>query len=166
VARGEYFQSGGSRFALRFTDPSGDAIVNDGTSLWLYLPSSARGQVMKLPSQAGAGMDVLAQLLAAPKANYSIVYLRDETVDGHATSVFALTPRRSDMPFSRATLWIGKSDALIWQLETAELSGLSRKVRFTAIAINVDLPSEALIFNAPAGTKVLDQGSLFGGKRP
>ena len=62
-ARGEYFQSGGSRFALRFTEPSGDAIVNDGTSLWLYLPSAAKGQVIKMPSQAGAGLDVLAELL-------------------------------------------------------------------------------------------------------
>ncbi|HEY2850070.1 MAG TPA: outer membrane lipoprotein carrier protein LolA, partial [Gemmatimonadaceae bacterium] len=52
-ASGEYFQGSNSRFALRFTDPAGDAVVNDGTSLWLYLPSSARGQVIKMKSGAG-----------------------------------------------------------------------------------------------------------------
>ena len=65
TSRGEYFQGGGSRFALRFADPAGDAIVNDGAALWLYLPSSAKGQVIKLPSGASTGFDVLANLLRA-----------------------------------------------------------------------------------------------------
>jgi outer membrane lipoprotein carrier protein len=164
ASRGEYFQSGGSRFALRFADPQGDAIVNDGAALWLYLPSTAKGQVMKLPAQAGEGMDVLAELLAAPSANYVAVRLRDETVDAHATAVYALSPKRSDLPFTRATLWIGKSDALIWQLETVEQSGLVRRVHFTSVRTGVDIPADALVFTVPPGVKVLDQAALFGKK--
>jgi outer membrane lipoprotein carrier protein len=163
-ARGEYFQAGTTRFALRFTEPNGDAIVNDGTSLWLYLPSTARGQVIKMPSQAGAGLDVLAELLSAPKADYVTVRMRDERVDAHATTVFALSPNKADMPFTRATLWIGKSDALIWQLETVEQSGLVRRVRFTSVRTEVDLPADALVFTVPAGVKVIDSGSLMGKK--
>ena len=163
-ARGEYFQAGTTRFALRFTEPNGDAIVNDGTSLWLYLPSTARGQVIKMPSQAGAGFDVLAELLSAPKADYVAVRMRDERVDAHATTVFALSPNKADMPFTRATLWIGKSDALIWQLETVEQSGLVRRVRFTSVRTEVDLPADALVFTVPAGVKVIDQAALFGKK--
>jgi len=163
-ARGEYFQAGTTRFALRFTEPNGDAIVNDGTSLWLYLPSTAKGQVIKMPSQAGAGLDVLAELLSAPKADYVTVRMRDERVDAHATTVFALSPKKADMPFTRATLWIGKSDALIWQLETVELSGLVRRVRFTSVRTEVDLPADALVFTVPAGVKVIDSGSLMGKK--
>jgi outer membrane lipoprotein carrier protein len=163
-ARGEYFQSGGSRFALRFTEPSGDAIVNDGTSLWLYLPSTAKGQVIKMPSQVGAGLDVLAELLSTPKASYVAVRMRDEPVDAHATAVFALSPKKADMPFTRATLWIGKSDALIWQLEVVELSGLVRRVRFTSVRTDVDLPADALVFVVPAGVRIVDSGSLMGKK--
>jgi outer membrane lipoprotein carrier protein len=163
AARGEYFQSG-SRFALRFTDPAGDAIVNDGTSLWLYLPSTAKGQVMKIPSEAGEGMDVLSELVSAPKASYVAVRIRDETIDAHATEVFALSPKKSDMPFTHATLWIGKSDALIWQLETVEQSGLVRRVRFTSVHTDADLPADAFTFVIPAGVKVLDQAALFGKK--
>jgi outer membrane lipoprotein carrier protein len=162
-ARGEYFQSG-SRFALRFADPSGDAVVNDGASLWLYLPSSAKGQVIKVPSEAGQGLDLLGELLAAPRASYVVARVRDETVDSHATAVFALSPKRPDMPFTRATLWIGKSDALIWQLETVEPSGLVRRVRFTSVRTDVDLPPDALVFDIPAGVKVIDQAALFGKK--
>jgi outer membrane lipoprotein carrier protein len=164
TARGEYFQSGGSRFALRFSDPNGDAIVNDGSALWLYLPSTAKGQVIKMPSQAGKGMDVLSMLIAAPKASYVSARVRDEQVDSHATTVFALSPKNADMPFTHATLWIGKSDALVWQLETVELSGLVRRVRFTSVRTDVDLPGDALTFTPPAGVKVFDQGALMGRK--
>jgi outer membrane lipoprotein carrier protein len=162
-SRGEYFQSG-SKFALRFSEPNGDAIVCDGTTLWLYLPSTAKGQVMKLPAQMAQGMDILSTLLSAPKNNYVAVRLRDEQIDAHATTVFALTPKRSDMPFTHATLWIGKSDGLVWQIEVIEQSGLQRHVRFSSVRTDVDLPAEAFMFSAPAGVKVLDQAALFGKK--
>jgi outer membrane lipoprotein carrier protein len=163
AARGEYFQSG-PRFALRFTDPPGDAIVDDGTSLWLYLPSSAKGQVIKLPSQAGPGFDLLGALLSAPKSGYAAVRLGEELVDAHATTVFALTPKKADFPFTRATLWIGTGDALIWQLETVEPSGLERRVRFTSVRTDVTLPADVLSFTVPSGVKVVDQAALFGQK--
>jgi outer membrane lipoprotein carrier protein len=163
-SRGEYFQSG-ARFALRFSDPAGDAIVSDGTSLWLYLPSSAKGQVIKMASQAGEGLDILSELLGAPKSSYIVTKWREEPVDSHETTVLALSPRRGDMPFTHATLWIGKSDGLIWQLETVEQSGLTRRVRFTSVSFNVDLPADALTFTVPPGVKIIDQAALMG-KRP
>jgi outer membrane lipoprotein-sorting protein len=162
-AHGEYFQSG-SRFALRFTDPVGDAVVSDGTTLWLYLPSSVKGQVIKMPSQAGAGLDVLTQLLASPKDSYAAKRLRDDTIDGHAATVFALTAKKKDFPFTKATLWIGKSDALIWQLETAEETGMVRRVRFTSVQTDVDLPANAFVFNVPQGVRIIDSESLMGKK--
>ncbi len=165
TSRGEYFQ-GGTKFALRFTDPSGDAIVSDGADLWLYLPSTAKGQVIKMPSQAGQGLDVLSELLSAPRTDYVAVHLRDESVDTRATQVFALSPKRSDLPFTHATLWIGKSDGLIWQLETVEQSGLIRRVHFASVHTDVDLPSDAFVFTVPAGVKILDQAALFGVKKP
>ena len=164
TARGEYFQGSTSRFALRFSDPAGDAIVNDGASLWLYLPSSAPGQVIKMKSGAGTKFDLLGELLSAPKTDYVTVRVRDETVEGHATTVFALSPKKADLPFTRATLWIGKSDAIIWQLETVEPGGMTRRVRFASVRMDTDLPPESLIFTPPSGVKVIDQASLFGKK--
>jgi outer membrane lipoprotein-sorting protein len=162
-AHGEYFQSG-SRFALRFTDPVGDAVVSDGSTLWLYLPSSVKGQVMKMPSQAGAGLDVLTQLLSSPKDSYVAKRLRDDTVDGHAATVFLLTAKKKDFPFTRATLWIGKSDALVWQLETTEDTGMLRRVRFTSVQTDVELPANAFVFNVPQGVRIIDSESLMGKK--
>ncbi len=163
-SRGDYLQGEGSRFAIRFTDPAGDAVVNDGASLWLYLPSSAKGQVIRMPSQATAGMDFLSALLSAPRTDYVVQRLRDEALDAHATTVYSLLPKRDDMPFTRATLWIGKSDALIWQLETAEQGGIARRVHFRSVEMNADVSAGAFAFTVPAGVKVLDQDALFGKK--
>lgn len=163
-AKGEYFQGGGTRFALRFTDPAGDAVVSDGTTLWLYLPSSVKGQVIKMPAEVGQGLDVLSALLASPRTNYVIARGKDETIDGHATTSFGLTPKRSDLPFAKATIWIGKTDGFVWQLDAVEQSGLVRHVRFTSVEMNVDLPANALTFTVPPGVRVIDQASLMGKK--
>ena len=164
ASRGEYFQGSSSRFALRFTDPAGDAVVNDGAALWLYLPSSAKGQVIKMKSGAGTKFDLLGELLSAPKADYATVRVRDETIDGHATTVYALSPRKADLPFTRATLWIGKADAIIWQLETVEPGGLDRRVRFSSVQMDGAVPASEFAFVVPEGVKVIDQASLFGKK--
>ena len=164
-ARGEYFQSG-TKFALRFTEPAGDAVVSDGTTLWMYLPSSIKGQVIKMPAEVGQGLDFLSALLASPRTNYAITRGKDEIVDGHATTIFSLTPKKTDMPFAKATLWIGKSDGLIWQLEATETGGLVRHVHFKTVQMNVDLPADALVFTVPPGVKIFDQESLMGKKKP
>ena len=50
VSRGVLLRKDPNLLAITFSDPKGDRIVSDGTSLWVYLPSSAPGQVMKLPA--------------------------------------------------------------------------------------------------------------------
>jgi len=162
-ARGEFMQRGRQRFALRFTDPAGDAIVNDGEFVWMYLPSTAKGQVMKMPLAAGAGLDFISELLSAPREHYAVTTLPDETVGGRRTAVFALTPKQPSAPFTRATLWIGRHDALLWQVETVEPSSLIRRVRFTSVRLNVTLPRGALTFVPPPGVRIVDQQALMGG---
>jgi outer membrane lipoprotein carrier protein len=163
-AAGELVQRGAARFALHFSEPAGDVIVCDGTSIWVYLPSTAKGSVMKVPAQLGNGFNVLTQLLHAPRESYVVVPLGDSAVGPHATAVYTLTPKGGNAPFTRATVWIGRADALLWQLETLETSGLIRRVRFTSVRTNVDLPDGATAFVVPAGVKIIDQDALFGRK--
>ena len=47
TARGEYLQERPNRLAIRFGQPASDAIVSDGKAVWIYLPSTAPGQVVK-----------------------------------------------------------------------------------------------------------------------
>src|ERR671936_2185723 len=49
-ARGEFQQQRPGKLAIRFTEPAGDRIISDGRWVWIYLPSSAPGQVVKRPA--------------------------------------------------------------------------------------------------------------------
>jgi len=164
VSRGEFFQGGPMRFAFRFTEPAGDAIVSDGTALWVYLPSTAKGQVLKLSSEAGHAFDFLTELLTAPSEHYIVRTLPDTTVGSHDVSVYALTPKEAAAPFTRSTLWVGRADALLWMMEAVEQGGLVRRVQFSAIRTNVELPKGALSFVVQDGVQVIDQAALFRGR--
>jgi outer membrane lipoprotein carrier protein len=163
-AKGELFQRERKQFALRFTEPAADAIVNDGTTFWVYLPSTMPGQVMKLPMAAGGTFDFLSQLLRAPRESYTVTARADTTVSGHKTATYALVPRKPNTPFSRATLWIGRDDAKLWMVETVEPSGMVRRVRFTTMALGVPLPDGVLSFTPPPGVKVVDPQAMMAGK--
>jgi outer membrane lipoprotein carrier protein len=163
-AKGELFQRDQKQFALRFTEPAADAIVNDGKTLWVYLPSTMPGQVMKLPMAAGGNFDFLSQLLKAPRDGYLVTTRADTTVGGHRTAIYALVPRKPNTPFLRATLWIGRDDAKLWMVETVEPSGLVRRVRFTTMSLGAPLPDGVLVFTPPAGVKIVDPQAMMGGK--
>ncbi|MDA1081256.1 MAG: outer membrane lipoprotein carrier protein LolA [Gemmatimonadetes bacterium] len=166
TSRGNFAQQGPARFAFRFTSPDGDAIIADGTSLWVYLPSSARGQALKLPIAQGAQLDLLTQLLTAPRASYTITPLPAAEIDGRPTTVVRLTPRLLDTPFTRATLWIDPVEALVRQIEAVEPSGLIRRIRFRDIRTDVELPRGALNFVVPPNVKVIDASGLLGRTPP
>ena len=163
-AKGELFQRDRKQFALRFAEPAADAIVNDGTTFWVYLPSTMPGQVMKLPMAASGTFDFLTQLLRAPRESYVVTARADTSVGGHRTAAYALTPRKANSPFLRATLWIGRDDDKLWMVETVEPSGMVRRVRFTTMALDVSLPDGALRFTPPAGVKIVDPQAMMAGK--
>ena len=68
TARGEYQQQRPNRVAIRFTDPAGDRIVADGASVWVYLPSSAPGQVVKRSASDGTALVDRWPLVYAPSS--------------------------------------------------------------------------------------------------
>src|SRR5690349_25163327 len=69
-ARGEYQQQRPNKLAIRFSEPSGDQIVADGSSVWIYLPSSTPGQVVKRSAtdENALPVDVTGEFLSDPKS--------------------------------------------------------------------------------------------------
>ena len=168
VSRGEMLQRPPSRFAFRFTDPAGDAVVADGEALWVYLPSSARGQVIKLPREVGGAFDVMARLLANPGDKHQVrVVPEADMVGGELVRLYSLTPRSEGAPFVSAKVWIG-ADALVRQIEIEEPGGLRRRLRFSNMRLGATLPRGAFVFTVPAGVRIIDQAALMGGgvRRP
>ncbi|MDB4882998.1 MAG: outer rane lipoprotein carrier protein LolA [Gemmatimonadetes bacterium] len=160
TATGEYQQQRPGKLSVRFSDPADERIVADGKHLWLYLPSSAPGQVIRTSMKDGGSgtVDLSAQFLTAPRSRYTVVPAGTLAVGGRATHAFTLTPKSKEgAPFQTATVWIDDADATIRQFDVTELSGVQRKVRLTSFKTNVAVDASAFQFALPAGVRIVDR---------
>lgn len=160
---GEFFQRGPIHFAFRFTKPPEDRIVSDGEVLWLYSPSTTRGQVFKLPRAAAAGMDIASAVLRDPTQRFTVTAGSDTTIDGRAARAVRLVPKAQGAPFMRATLWLELESALVRHAEFAEATGATRILTFTNIRTGGSLPRDVFRFVPPAGVRVIDGPAALGG---
>ena len=159
-ARGDYAQERPSRLAIRFHAPASDAIVADGKAVWIYLPSSAPGQVIKRSAadRASVPIDLTGQFLDSPRERYDISAAGTRTIDGHAAHALKLVPKKGmPAPFTTATVWIDDDDSLIREFEETENSGVVRHVHLTSVETNVAIDRAAFTFVVPAGVKIVDQ---------
>jgi outer membrane lipoprotein carrier protein len=159
-SKGTLVQAGPVKLAMRFTDPSGEAIVIDGRHVWVYTPSTVPGQVVRLGVPSGGpayGYNLLAWLLDRPAERYKASYLRNEQVNGRATDVIELVPAVPDLPFERAVIWLDRDNALPRRLEIHEQSGATRTLSLSQIRTNETVPERVFTFKVPSGVRVVDQ---------
>jgi outer membrane lipoprotein carrier protein len=160
TATGDYQQQRPGKLSVRFDQPATDRIVADGRNVWLYLPSSAPGQVIRTKQGAGGTgtMDLSAQFLTAPRTRYTVSSAGTRVVSGRPTHAFTLVPRTaSSAPFTTATVYIDDVDATVRQFEVTEPSGVQRTVRLTSFRTNVPVDAAAFVFTPPAGTRIVDR---------
>jgi outer membrane lipoprotein carrier protein len=143
---------------------SGDRVVADGSTLWLYLPSSVPGQVVRMPySGANASaFDPAEQFLDSPRARFTVSSAGTATVGGRPTHAITLVPKRSNNAFTTAKVWIDDKDSTIRQFELESANGLRRHVVITGFTANPALPRSSFRFTVPKGAKVVDQSGLAG----
>ncbi len=157
--KGTLAQQGKDRFALRFTDPPHDAIVIDGSYMWVYTPSSNPGQVlrMSMPTTPVYSSNLLGFFLDNPIERYRITFLRTEQVDHELTDVVALDPTSKELPFRHATIWIARADGLPRRIDTDEPDGIKRSLELSAVRTNRVIPPSMFQFNKPKGVRVIAQ---------
>ena len=158
TASGEYQQQRPGKLSVRFSDPANDRIVADGSRLWLYLPSTTPGQVIRTSIKNGGSdtVDLTAQFLTAPRSRYAISPVGPAQVSGRATHAFELVPKQKEgAQFQSATVWIDDADATIRQFEVTESSGVQRRVRLTSFRPNAPVDASAFKFVVPAGVRVV-----------
>lgn len=158
-SRGELMQSGKDRFAMKFSDPAGDAIILDGNHLWVYTPSSVPGQVLRFPAPTTtmSSPNVIAWFLDRPTERYESTWLRSESIDGGTADVLKLVPVDRTLPFRSATIWISRSDHLPRKVEVQESARASRTVTLSNIRTNVSMEPDTFEFTVPDGVRVIDQ---------
>lgn len=164
INRGVLLRRAPNLLSVVFDGPNGDRVIADGTSLWIYSPASAPGQVIKLPNSGGRmnSVDPGSQFLVAPRSKYNIRHLGAATVAGRSTQMFELLPKQQTA-FTRAVVWIDTSDASIRKFETNDANGLKRVVEILTWRPNVTIPKSAFRFVPPSGTRVVDQSAFSGG---
>jgi outer membrane lipoprotein carrier protein len=164
VSRGELLRREPNLLAINFTDPKGDRVVADGKAVWVYLPSSAPGQVVRLSARnksAGA-IDPGALFLTSPRTRYSMKSAGTATVGGARTDVVVLTPKAANAPFTRAKVWVDASSGIVKQFEVTDANGLTRFVVITRLVPNAPIDRSAFSFTPPRNARIVDSAS-FGG---
>jgi len=159
-ASGEYQEQRPGKLSVKFDDPANDRIVADGKQLWLYLPSSAPGQVIRTDlKEGGRGtVDLSAQFLTAPRSRYTITPGPAAQVGGHATHIFTLVPKdRNAFHFQSAMVWIDDADATVRQFELTENANVNRRVLMTSFKTNVPVDASAFVFKVPEGVRIVDR---------
>ena len=153
-----------ARFSFRFVQPKGDMLIGDGKWVWVYLPSSTPGQVIKMPmTEGGAGsLDLASRFFDSPRTRFTITDAGAATIAGHATRAVVLQPKSANEPFTRAKVWVDVADGTLRQFETVENSGITRLVTITAVTPNARVDAKSFTFKPPKGTRVVDQTVLGG----
>ena len=165
TAKGEFEQQRQpARFAFRFVQPKGDMLIGDGKWLWVYLPSSTPGQVIKVPmTEGGAGsLDLASRFFDSPRTRFTITDGGTATIVTRPTRALTLVPKGTGEPFTRAKVWIDTADGTLRQFETVEPSGITRLVTVTAVTPNANVNPKSFTFTPPKGARVVDQAALGG----
>lgn len=159
TTRGRLFQQRPSRFAMRFSVPPSDRIVADGKYLWLYTPSTTPGQVIRsrIPDAGTTGPNLIGQFVERPRERYTARYVRADSTAAGWIDIVALTPRDSTLPYSGATIWVGRGDGLVHRLEIDESGGQVRRVWLSRLLLNVQVPAAEFRFTPPRGVAVVNQ---------
>ena len=157
-ASGEYQQQRPARLSVRFNEPATDRIVADGKYVWLYLPSSAPGQVIRTAQGSGGTgtVDISAQFLTAPRSRFDVTESGTLSVAGRPAHGFTLVPKSAaGAPFRKALVYIDDADATIRQFTVTEGTGVERTVTLTSFRTNVAVDKSAFVFTPPAGVRVV-----------
>ncbi len=138
---------------------SGDRVAADGSTLWVYLPSSTPGQVMRIPytGRNALAVDPAQQFLDSPQSRFTVSASGTATVGGRLTHAVTLTPKRSNSGFTSAKVWIDDNDSSIRQFDVETSNGLKRHVVITSFTPNPTLSRSSFRFSVPKGAKIVDQ---------
>lgn len=155
IGHGTLLYRAPDRFRVAYGYPAGDVVVNDGTWVWIYLPSSQPGQVIRQPAEA-AGVRNPLTFLREVRDAYAIEDAGVEALAGGPADRLVLTPTASDAAFERVDVWVDRRTGLPRQIRTATPDGVVRTTTFTSLERNVRIGPDVFRFRVPPGVEVFD----------
>ena len=143
------------RYRIDYRYPAGDVVVDDGTWVWIYLPSSQPGQVIRQPSDESGAANPLTYLRDL-RARYDARLAGVDPIAGESSDHLVLSPRSDDAPFESVDAWVGRETGLLRQVRTRTSDGVETSYTFTTLRRNVPLADSRFRFSPPAGVEVFD----------
>lgn len=162
-------------------DLRGAIAVNDGETVWLYMPAQKRavkGTLSEL-QKGGGGEDRMQQMLQLQEALQRVLDGSDvvlesenEQVAGKNTWRIRLTPK----PETQQELQLGSLvDTRLWidqasdlpvkaQIDAKDLGNAEAEAK--TLELNVPIAAGTFVFTPPAGTEVVDAADLIEKTRP
>ena len=141
---------------------SGDRVAADGSNVWVYLPSSAPGQVVRMPYTGNNAItvDPAQQFLDSPRARFTVTGAGTATIGGRPTHAVTLVPKRANSGFTSAKIWIDDTDSNIRQFDVETPNGLKRHVVITRFTANPPINRASFRFAVPRGARIVDQPAV------
>lgn len=158
---GTWYQERPDRFRMDFADPEGDLIVSDGSSVWLYYPSTHPDQVIRSElaaerSRGTAAVDLQGRIFREAAAHFEASYAGRDSLDGHPVHRLVLRPTGPEAPYRRVELWLDVSSLLVRRLVLEDRSETVRTVTLDELRPGVALPDSLFRFRPPAGVEVFE----------
>ncbi len=155
VGNGRLCQGRPNLFGMRWSDPSGDLVVVDGTHAWVYFPSTDPMTVLRTGAERSAGgQDYHREFLVDPSSKYEIEYAESEEIDGHRVHRLIMRPLRP-MSYHTATVWIDANDSVLRRIRLEEENGNVRTVTLTDVVFGATPGSGWFAFTPPDGAVVM-----------
>lgn len=145
------------RFAMRFDDPAGDAVVMDGTWVWIYYKSANPGTVLRVPvAEAPGGFDLHREFLEDPGSKYRATYEGADEVAGRKTHRIRLVPL-SPQAYQAAVVWLDEEDGLLRQVRIEDENESVRTVTLSNVALDPRIPEGFFVFTPPPGAQIISR---------
>ena len=147
------------RFSMRTTEPAGDLVVVDGEVAWKFSPSQDSLQVFETRVEsAGGGFNFYQNFLEDPRGRFEAVYEGTEPMGDGLSHKIALKPKETvglrSVEFRSAVVWFHVDSYLITALEYHDTNESIRRLRFSDIRVNIEIPDEVFRFVPPEGARI------------
>jgi outer membrane lipoprotein carrier protein len=156
VGRGILTYRAPARFRIAYSDPAGDVVVNDATHVWIYLPSSQPGQVVRQLA-AASGVQNPLTFLRDLRGSYAPKAAHPDIVAGMTADRLTLAPLGTNTPYTHLKVWIDRVSGLLRQVETRTAEGVTTRYTFETLEPNVQLAASAFRFEVPSDVEIFDQ---------
>jgi outer membrane lipoprotein carrier protein len=156
TSRGVFSYRSPLRYRIAFTSPADDVIVSDGSRVWIYLPSSQPGQVIRSPVEGARGFAPY-QFLDEFRGRYDAALVGKEPAGGRPSWHLVLTPQAEDAAYARAEIWVDVETSLTTAMEVEEPNGVVRRFTLDDHRVDTPLADSLFRFSPPSGVEVFDR---------